>query len=381
MILLTLYGCCSAVDAILWCSCSAPPNPSNERNALDPPSPELSFPRPDLSPCTLERKAAAQSDGGHQEAHDVIVEKSGRAWLFERKIMEAIFGEVWSAVEVERSERDQPYVIRYDEEGRTRRVAVKRMSKKEIEARRGMTVEDPMHEIAALAVLSDPGHPHVLQQVAALEDDDTVYLLTPFIDGGEMFAWVIQENNRFGRRRMETVRKLFRQLAEGMKYTHSKGICHADMSLENVLLDGSRENAYIIDFGMSLLMPFDDEHRRLKSVPDFRKAKTSYCSPETLKGKAYDGVKVDVFAAGAMLFWMLTGRPPFTKASRLYRDFKRLVCEGKVVEAIGRHRLELIPDGEEVAALLRGMMAYKPEDRPTPDEVLKHPWMVHGVRG
>ena len=47
--------------------------------------------------------------------------------------------------------------------------------------------------------------------------DDTVYLLTPFIDGGEMFAWVIQENNRFGRRRMETVRKLFRQLAEGMK--------------------------------------------------------------------------------------------------------------------------------------------------------------------
>ena len=68
--------------------------------------------------------------------------------------------------------------------------------------------------------------------------------------------------------------------------------------------------------------------------------------------KAYDGVKVDVFAAGAMLFWMLTGRPPFTKASRLYRDFKRLVCEGKVVEAIGRHRLELIPDGEEVTYLI-----------------------------
>ena len=68
--------------------------------------------------------------------------------------------------------------------------------------------------------------------------------------------------------------------------------------------------------------------------------------------KAYDGVKVDVFAAGAILFRMLAGRPPFETASGFDKDFKRLVCEGEVAEAIGRHQLELIPDGEEVTYLI-----------------------------
>lgn len=43
---------------------------------------------------------------------------------------------------------------------------------------------------------------------------------------------------------------------------HSHGVCHADMSLENVLVDDTRSNAFIIDFGMSLLMPMNQEGLR-----------------------------------------------------------------------------------------------------------------------
>ncbi|CAM9954991.1 unnamed protein product, partial [Hapterophycus canaliculatus] len=46
------------------------------------------------------------------------------------------------------------------------------------------------------------------------------------------------------------------------QYVHSKGICHVDMSLENALVDSARENAFIIDFGMSIAMPSDSEGRR-----------------------------------------------------------------------------------------------------------------------
>lgn len=43
---------------------------------------------------------------------------------------------------------------------------------------------------------------------------------------------------------------------------HSKGICHADMSLENTLVNVERTQAFIIDFGMALQMPTDGHGRR-----------------------------------------------------------------------------------------------------------------------
>lgn len=66
---------------------------------------------------------------------------------------------------------------------------------------------------------------------------------------------------------------------------HERGICHADMSLENCLVDAARANAFIIDFGMCVAMPLDEHGRRHMSVPDKRRAKPSYCSPEAFKEK------------------------------------------------------------------------------------------------
>lgn len=46
------------------------------------------------------------------------------------------------------------------------------------------------------------------------------------------------------------------------QYMHSKGICHADMSLENTLVNSEHTQAFIIDFGMALQMPTDGQGRR-----------------------------------------------------------------------------------------------------------------------
>lgn len=46
------------------------------------------------------------------------------------------------------------------------------------------------------------------------------------------------------------------------QYMHSMGICHADMSLENTLVDATKTNAFVIDFGMSLGIPIDTCGRR-----------------------------------------------------------------------------------------------------------------------
>ena len=64
--------------------------------------------------------------------------------------------------------------------------------------------------------------------------------------------------------------------------------------------------------------------------------------------KAYDGVKVDVFSAGAILFMMLFGTPALTHTSRFSEEFKGYVIDGKFQEAITLDRLEHIPDGQKV---------------------------------
>ncbi|CAN0345000.1 unnamed protein product, partial [Hapterophycus canaliculatus] len=89
--------------------------------------------------------------------------------------------------------------------------------------------------------------------------------------------------------------------------------------------------------------------------------------------QAYDGVKVDVFSGGAMLFMMLTASPAFNRSSRADPDFWQGVCCGDF-QGLLRHR-GLPPLSDDVVDLLRSMMAYKPKDRLLPEEVLQHRWL------
>ncbi|CAM9477046.1 unnamed protein product [Ectocarpus fasciculatus] len=168
---------------------------------------------------------------------------------------------------------------------------------------------------------------------------------------------------------------LLYQIVDGTRYMHTKWVCHADMSLENTVVNLAHTEAFIIDFGMALQMPADEAGRRFMSVPDGRKAKRSYCPPETYKGREpYDGVKVDVFSVGCMGFMMFTGIPPFDYASRLDRKFRKVVYEGDLQGYLAEYGMPPLPD--PVFRLLQAMMSYRPEKRPLPVEVLENPWFA-----
>ena len=96
---------------------------------------------------------------------------------------------------------------------------------------------------------------------------------------------------------------------DGLKYCHDSGICHRDLKPENLLLDKDF-NLKIADFGFARLIEDKDEDGKLFTCL----GTAGYMAPEQHQKKPYEGEKIDIFAAGVILFVMVAAHPPFDKA-------------------------------------------------------------------
>lgn len=109
------------------------------------------------------------------------------------------------------------------------------------------------------------------------------------------------------------IRNLFRQLATGISYLHSRGVVHRDIKPQNLLItnDGVLK---MIDFGVSHELSKwskSDTCTNHEGSPLFQAPEVVACHPE------YAGFKVDIWSAGVTLFLMLYGEYPFMDESLL----------------------------------------------------------------
>ncbi len=106
---------------------------------------------------------------------------------------------------------------------------------------------------------------------------------------------------------------LTRALAEAMELAHSRGIIHRDLKPANVLLTKNGEPK-ISDFGLVKRLEDDAGHTQSGSIL----GTPSYMAPEQAEGRLKDiGPCADVYALGAVLYELLSGRPPFRAATVL----------------------------------------------------------------
>jgi len=136
------------------------------------------------------------------------------------------------------------------------------------------------------------------------------YLATEFIGGSSLRPWIAQK-----RLNVRQASNILRQILEALQFAHERGIIHGDIKPENILLDEEADKDFadpgsvkVSDFGVGLALN--------KTVTGDAAAKTeagaallAYVAPEQ-RGGAPPEVKSDLYAAGIILFEMLTGERP-----------------------------------------------------------------------
>lgn len=246
-----------------------------------------------------------------------------------RRIGEGALGTVWLAEQISLSKH----------------VAVK-VLKPELAGRKDL-VDGFLREARAAAALV---HPRVVQAITAGEDKGVYYFAMEYVPGRNLREILAQRGHLDEREALSIARKI----AEGLAAAARCGLVHRDIKPANILVcaDGTVK---IADFGLA--------HPPSVVAPGW--GTPDYMAPEQVTGQERVDARTDLYALGATLFHLLTGRPPFAASNVKDVMLARLSQPAPDVRAI---KPEISP---RTAALVARLLAREPRNRcQLPQEVL-----------
>jgi WD40 repeat protein/tRNA A-37 threonylcarbamoyl transferase component Bud32 len=165
--------------------------------------------------------------------------------------------------------------------------------------------EDVARFLAEAEAVARLQHPNIVQIFESGRHQEMPFFTLEFVPGG-----TLADKIRVAPLPPREAARIVQQLALGVAYAHDQGVIHRDLKPENVLLaeDGTPK---ITDFGLAKRVesPGMTQSGAILGTP-------AYMAPEQAAGRTRAiGPHTDVYALGAILYRLLTGRPPFQAAS------------------------------------------------------------------
>ncbi len=226
-----------------------------------------------------------------------------------------------------------------------------------------------------------PHHPHLLRYYGHTRTDNKILMIMEYVPGGDMWTQYLKnqkpvtENPEIKYK----VAKHIYQLCDVLKYIHSKGVIHADLKAENVLID-ERDNVKLCDFGLSFInredYPFEKDRKICGTIGCLSPELCIDATRGTKGGFKYPTPNIDVWALGVLLYEIYYHRSPFVDPSEenkyyipgvgldSYKLYQALIKQPK-------YDVEY----KYITDVLRKMFRKNPEFRATLRDIQNSEWM------
>ncbi|XP_028622516.1 putative sperm motility kinase W [Grammomys surdaster] len=214
------------------------------------------------------------------------------------------------------------------------------------------SVADITSEVELLQSLE---HRNIVRFFHMVDTLTTTYVIMEYVAGEDLERCL----RALGCLKEEEARPIFQQVVSAVHFLHQRHIAHRDIKLENILVDAAG-NTKLCDFGMAIKIT---EGQMLEEIC----GSLLYWAPEILARKPYDGLAVDMWSLGIVLYVLVTGHFPYVEATA--EDMHRIITT--TMCPIPYHLSK--PCHSIIARLLMVPTWY----RMTIHQLVERPWLGH----